>query len=142
MEVCEIERQFKDRTGETNTNRFNQSMTIVRYGNANDIDIKFDDGTLLPNRSYKEFKNGIVKNPYMKRVFGVGFFGQGIYSAKINGKNTLAYNCWRFMLKRCYDKKIHIKQPTYANCTVCAEWHNFQNFALWYEENYYQIENE
>lgn len=46
------------------------------------------------------------------------------------------------MLKRCYDEKRLIKQPSYKNCIVCEEWHNFQNFAKWYEENYYNIEDE
>ena len=25
---------------------------------------------------------------------------------------------------------------TYIGCTVCELWHNFQNFAEWYDENY------
>lgn len=46
------------------------------------------------------------------------------------------------MLKRCYDKNWKQKHPTYKDCTVCDEWHNFQNFAQWYEENYYEIPGE
>jgi hypothetical protein len=46
------------------------------------------------------------------------------------------------MLKRCYDEKLHEKEPTYINCEVCEEWHNFQNFAKWYYENYYEVESE
>ena len=36
------------------------------------------------------------------------------------------------MLKRCYNEKIHEKQPTYKDCHVVKSWHNFQNFASWY----------
>ena len=46
------------------------------------------------------------------------------------------------MLRRCYDSKFHKNQPTYVNCFVCKEWLNFQNFADWYYENYYEIEGE
>ena len=46
------------------------------------------------------------------------------------------------MLERCYSKEKRYKNPTYEDCTVCKEWHNFQNFAKWYEENYYEIEGE
>ena len=47
------------------------------------------------------------------------------------------------MLRRCYDEKLKEKYPTYFNkCTVCDEWHNFQNFAKWYNENIYQVGTE
>ena len=28
------------------------------------------------------------------------------------------------------------------DCSVYEGWHNFQNFAKWYEDNYYEIEEE
>jgi hypothetical protein len=46
------------------------------------------------------------------------------------------------MLQRCYSKKYQEKEPTYVGCTVCDEWLNFQNFAKWYDENYYEVEGE
>ena len=42
------------------------------------------------------------------------------------------------MIKRCYDEKTIKKHLTYKDCSVCDEWHNFQNFAKWCEENYYE----
>ena len=29
-----------------------------------------------------------------------------------------------------------MRHPTYKDVTVCEEWHNFQNFAKWFEDNY------
>lgn len=46
------------------------------------------------------------------------------------------------MIRRCYDNKYKLKHPTYKDCTVCDEWYNYQNFAKWYDENYYLIDNE
>ena len=46
------------------------------------------------------------------------------------------YNTWRKILERGYDKKFKDKYPTYKDVTVCEEWHNFQVFAKWCEENY------
>lgn len=46
------------------------------------------------------------------------------------------------MITRCYSNKQTSKRRTYKNCEVCKEWHNFQNFAKWYEENYYTISNQ
>ena len=36
--------------------------------------------------------------------------------------------------------KFKKKDITYDDCIVCEEWHNFQNFAEWYEENYYEVD--
>lgn len=69
----------------------------------------------------------------------------GIIGIDINGNtrtrsNSLAaYKLWRSMLSRCYDTYKR-KYYNYIDCTVCEEWHNFQNFAKWYENNYYKIE--
>ena len=84
---------------------------------------------------YTHIRNGSVKDPMSPHVHGVGFFGVGIYKATDNGKKTKAYQRWSDMIKRCYNK-TSIKDPTYKDCSVCEEWHNFQNFASWYKENY------
>lgn len=45
------------------------------------------------------------------------------------------------MIKRCYDiKSKDYYQYGGKGCIVCGEWHNFQNFAKWYDDNYYTIE--
>ena len=80
-----------------------------------------------------------VRNRYDKTVCGVGYLGEGKY----NCKNSLYIrDRWSKMLRRCYDPYYLNEHPTYIDCYVCEEWHNFQNFAKWYEENYYEIPNE
>lgn len=54
---------FKDRTGEVNYNNQGLKMIIIAYRSAKDIDIQFEDNTILKNRSYKAFKIGSVKKP-------------------------------------------------------------------------------
>jgi len=46
------------------------------------------------------------------------------------------------MLQRCYDPYEINRHPTYIDVFVCEEWHNFQNYAQWREENYYEVFNE
>jgi hypothetical protein len=46
------------------------------------------------------------------------------------------------MLKRCYNVEYSKKDNAYMDCEVCDEWFNFQNFAKWYDENFYEIEGE
>ena len=79
----------------------------------------------------------------MRLVEGHGYFGEGKYKSRDeNGKKTKCYDTWKHMLTRVYSKKYQLKYPTYSECTVCEEWLNFQNFAKWYEENYYEIEGQ
>lgn len=85
-----------------------------------------------------DFIKGNFKNPYDRSVYGVGYFGVGKYRSKENGRHTKAYKRWHDMMMRVY-KKDTDKEPYYKTCVVCDEWHNFQNFAKWFDENYYEI---
>ena len=132
-----------DRTGEIGYNNDGERMVIIRYGGALDIDIQFEDGTIIKNRQYVNFKKGNIKNPMTPIIHGVGFIGVGDYkTCDENGKLTKCHNIWVNMLTRCYSSKYHEKYPTYENCKVCEEWHNFQVFAKWQNENYYEVGNE
>lgn len=106
-------------------------FTIIEIRSYNDIDVQFDDGTVV-TRQAKEVKRGVVANYNKPEVCGVGFRGYGKYSAKENGKNTPAYEVWRGILRRCYGvvDKNHAIQ--YFGTTVSEEWLNFQNFAEWF----------
>lgn len=75
-------------------------------------------------------------------VYGIGSTGEGEYSSRINGEKTIQYEYWLQMLRRCYSEKYLKKRPTYEDKYVCDEWHNFQNFAKWFDENYYEVENQ
>ena len=75
-------------------------------------------------------------------VLNIGYVGDGNHRTKQGGKHTPEYAVWRKMLVRCYDAKYHAIRPTYRDCSVCYDWHNFQTFADWYKENYYQIDTE
>lgn len=135
--------KIKDRTGETRVNNDGEEMTIVKYGNKKDIDVQFvKDGTVVEHRQYKDFKVGSIKNPMRPIIYGVGYFGIGEFKSTENGKVTKCYKTWSHMHERCYDHKFQETHQTYENCTVCEEWNNYQNYAIWHNENYYEIENE
>lgn len=51
-------------------------------------------------------------------------------------KGDKCYTTWRDMLRRCYDKKYHIKKPTYKDIKVCKKWLTFSNFKKWFDKNY------
>ena len=51
-----------DRIGEVNRNTNGELMRIIAYRNAMDIDIQFEDGAVVRNKSYGNFKNGHIRN--------------------------------------------------------------------------------
>ena len=131
----------RDRTGEENYNKFGSKMIIIRYRMNRDIDVYFPEyNWTFKNTYYSVFKNGEISCPYERKTYKIGYIGDGKYKVWKNGKMTKCYRVWYDMLRRCYDSKFHEKNPTYKNCKVCDEWLNFQNFAKWYYENYYEIE--
>lgn len=117
-------------------------MEIIKYVNTQSVDVRFDDGVIIKDRSYYEFRDGNIKNLMNPNTFGVGFIGYGRHVATINRIHTKVYDAWHGMMQRCYDPKILNCNPTYIECTVCKEWHNFQNFAEWYEDNYIEYGDE
>ena len=126
--------------GEINTNTHGTKMKIVRYGSNEDIDIEFLDEFhyIKEHQAYSNFKSGGVKNPYDRDLYNVGYFGVGNYSSRDNGKMAFAYKTWTGMIERCYLNKKAFP-AYYGKCEVCSEWHNYQNFAKWFEENKYEV---
>lgn len=41
------------------------------------------------------------------------------------------YQAWAGMITRCYSPKLHKRNPTYSDCSVCGEWLYFSSFKLW-----------
>ena len=129
-----------DRTGESSYTFFGEKMTIIKYINSKNIVIKFEDTGYETKTRMSEFRNGKIRDPWYPSVYEHGYIGIGDYKVSINQKHTPQYNVWYDMLKRCYCKEYLEKHNTYEKAEVCEEWLNFQNFAKWYDENYYELE--
>jgi len=121
-----------DRKGEVYENSNKEKIVIIEYTNYRNVSFMFEDGTIIKNREYSDLKRGKFKNPNKPSIYGVGFIGQGEYPSSINNKVLKSYICWKSMLSRVY----YGKELSYKDCTVIEEWHNFQNFAKWFYENY------
>ena len=130
-----------ERLGEVSKNTFGSKMSIIEYNNSSRITVQFEDGYIVPT-TYIQFKSGLVTNPYDKTLLGIGFMGIGAFKSTDDNKTTLPYAKWNGMIERCYSEKNKKIRPTYIGCSVCNEWHNFQTFAKWYNENYYEVEDE
>ena len=54
---------IKNRVLETNIANNGQVMTIIEYRRNDDIDIQFEDNTIVKHKSYQSFLKGKIKNP-------------------------------------------------------------------------------
>lgn len=129
------------RINEINYNNYGSRIKIIEYINSKNVLIEFDNG-YKAKCEYGNFKKGSIKSPYCKSVYKKGYIGEGKYLTWEKNEHTIQYKIWFQMLRRCYSEKALIKNPTYKECSVCDEWLNFQNFAKWFDENYYKIYDE
>ena len=51
-----------NRIGETNIANNGQTMTIIEYRGFHDIDVQFEDGTVVKNTAYDKYKKVQIKN--------------------------------------------------------------------------------
>ena len=74
-----------------------------------------------------------------KPLCGVGVNDASyVTNPRVNGVNLCdpAYIAWAGMLNRAYDQKLHDRQQTYSDVTVCKEWRSFSAFRAWWLANY------
>lgn len=120
------------RVGQVFSTNGGTDCVITEYKGTYKVKIKFLDEYGYENEvAMKELRNGEVKNPYSKSLHGVGFLGEGMFKTSVNKLLTPEYKYWSDMLMRCYYKTSLMKNPSYINCIVCDEWHNFQIFSDW-----------
>jgi len=130
-----------DRVGQTGESNTCGNMKIIKYVNAKNITVQFDTGTVVTTR-YQEFKKGQVKDNLAKTICGVGYTGIGNYKCVENGKITKSYNLWKRMIERVYNPYNLNNSPSYVNVTICDDWMDYQQFAAWWNNNFYEIPNE
>ena len=102
----------KNRIGETNISNQGYKMTIIEYRREDDIDIQFEDGTVIKHRKYGDFKRGKVKYPI---VYG-----------EING------NISKICIK-CNQEKILDDFTRNGDCNICKECAS--KYSKQYREN-------
>jgi len=133
----------EERVGAAGVNKHGTPMTVTEYRHTDSVIVTFDCGYSVET-TWRYFKLGRVKNPYDRTVYGVGYLGEGKYKTQeeLVRRDSPCYKTWTSMLQRCYSPVWQEKNPTYKGCSVAEEWHNFQNFAKWYEDNFYKVPGE
>lgn len=118
------------------------SVTVIDITNNRRITVKYNDvhGHVV-NKALDCLNKGRLKNPHRPSVYNIGYTGVGPHVTSIGGTHTNTYRVWKDMLKRCYCPKYHHTRPSYIECTVSLDWHNFQIFADWHVNNLFNFPN-
>ncbi len=130
-----MSKNFKDRTGEVHTTNEGYEIEIIEYYGVGDCTIKFESGFIMKNVNYSNIIKKSIRYPYHPSVCGIGFIGEGVYKSVKNKIVIKMYTKWNSVFDRCYQKNS-LKNPTYIDCHIDERWHNFQNFAQWWMNNY------
>lgn len=102
-------------------------FTVVEYNGAFNVVIEFDEPHKCRIRTEsRSIRSGEVKNPMLPDDRGF-FFGVGDFDS-----HTKSYSVWSHIKKRVGNHNQ--RSPAYADCSICEEWHNFQNFAKWHSQ--------
>lgn len=126
------------------TNRFGD-VEVRKYHSSLSVSVAFVLTGYETKTAAHNIRRGQLKDPLMPIAYGVGFIGAGSHMSAINNDKNRAYTAWHDMLRRCYSPLFLNKYPSYIDCTVCRDWHNFQNFAKWFKGNYidgYQLDKD
>lgn len=92
--------------------------------------------------TYQNFVRGNIRNPYDRIVKNIGYMGVGKYTSDGSQYIRRVFGIWTEIIARCYKEDIREKYPSYENCIMCDEWHNYQKFREWYDSNFYQVGTE
>lgn len=121
----------EERIGEEKFNKQGCLMRIVRYNNANDITVEFQDKyKTRVDTLYCNYKIGNIINPYHPSVYNIGIIGNK-YPVSKGKEHVEEYDCWYMMLKRCYNDEFKVLRPTYKDAVCCEEWLLYENFYEW-----------
>lgn len=126
--------KIQSKIGKVFTSKNGDSQCVcIDYRTSHDCDIMFlDCGYIKQHVNWHNLQKGSFKSPYTTSVAGVGFIGIG----ESRENHIDAYGMWARMMERCYNTRIDRRRDiNYADCFVAYDWHNFQNFLSWYDDN-------
>ena len=140
--MCRTNKNIKEFVGKVFNSKSCGKYEVIQYLNAKEITVRFLNTGFTTVSELKEVKDGKIKDLLLPSVSGIGYVGVGPYLCNVRiesgkTKNTPEYEVWNGMLKRCYNKEWRDKgrHYSYEGVTVCKEWHCFQTFANWYNDN-------
>ena len=88
-----IKASAENRLGETRMMKCGMKATIIRYGGATDIDVRFEDGTVVEHKAYGEFKNRHIAHRSLSLSHGSKDFHGFICKQGFIDEDRTLYEC-------------------------------------------------
>jgi len=135
IESEEIKKQYE---GTIITSKQGYKVRLNKYNSCSNCELEFLD-VEFPYKvivEFRSFKNKTVRYPYHPSKYNIGYIGIGKFTGGSYVKDSVEYDYWDGILRRCYSERIKKMRNSYADCSVDEHWHNFQNFGNWFENNY------
>ena len=88
-----IKASFENRLGETRMMNCGMEATIIRYNGAFDIDVRFEDGTVVEHKSYSKFKKGEIAHESLSLNHGSKDFHGFICKQGFKDEDRVLYEC-------------------------------------------------
>lgn len=101
-----------DKTGEIKCNNQGEKMTIIAYRKSDDIDIQFEDNVIVTNKSYYDFKRGMIKHP-LKKEDSLAYNFPNIARMIAISENNLTFN-------DCFNISCYSGKKFYFKCLYCG----------------------
>ena len=121
---------YKDCIGKVCKSLNSGDFKILKYNDSYNVDIQFLKTGYEMVAQLGHIKNGVVKDPYLASVYGIGVLGTK-YPTKINDVQTKEYVLWKEMLRRCYSDSLKKRYPTYIDCEVSDKFKSYEYFYEW-----------
>lgn len=114
--------------GDEFTNNYGDTFVVINYEGSSKVTVRFESGYVTSTQAV-HIRMGVCRDVFSRKMFGVGYVGDGPHKPSVNRVMTREYCLWKRIHERSYSEKYHKIRPTYEDVTVSEEWQCFQTFA-------------
>ena len=126
---------YKDCVGKVCKSKSSRGFKVLKYNDSKNVEIQFLNTGHETVARLDNIKSGLIKDPYLSSVYGVGIFGTK-YSSILMSLLQKEYELLTHMLQRCYSTSLKKKSPTHEGCEVSD---NFKSYEYFYEWRHSQV---
>lgn len=144
VRLYDTEQRFKIATKRKEiiyTNNSGSKFIILEYINTSEVIVEFINTGYRKLTKIGAITRGEVADPYERSFFNVGYMGIGPYNAIDNNMYSKCYSVWCSMIGRYYNINALLKNYGYNYSKIIVDpiWHCYQDFAVWFHSNYYEL---
>ena len=116
---------YKDCVGKVCKSKSSRGFKVLKYNDSKNVEIQFLNTGYETVARLDNIKSGLIKDPYLSSVYGVGIFGTK-YSSILMALLQKEYKLLTHMLQRCYSTSLKKKSPTYEGYEVSDNFKSYE----------------